>query len=352
MSIDWPSVKRILVIRLRSIGDTVVATPSLIALKRFLPNARVDILLDDRVAPVLDGFDSVDEVLTVRNSTAAKLRTIRQIRQRKYHVVFNLHGGPTSMFLTALSGAQHRVGYHNYRGSFAYDLRLSSSKDFWGREETHSAEHQLALLGYLGVPVEDRPRSYLAVNSSAVESLANRFDTRDRTFDIHRSSFALMHPGTAFKTKKWPTRLFARTAEFLYEKGIQTVAVASSNERDVLDELAAISLVPIFAFADLSLPEVTALASRATLFIGNDSGIAHISAAVSTPTVVIFGSSNRSLWYPWTDAPSEMVFEPLPCQPCPGYRCKAFNEPKCILSVRPEAVFAAIDRVIKLAVKV
>ncbi len=119
--------------------------------------------------------------------------------------------------------------------------------------------------------------------------------------------------------------------------------------RKVLKNLLAESKVPISTFDDLSLPEITALASKATLFVGNDSGIAHIAAAVGTPSVVVFGSSNRNHWRPWTptnDVPNEIVFHPLPCQPCPGYVCAEFGEPKCILSVPVESVLAAIERLL------
>jgi len=336
MDLDWNKVNRVLVVRLRSIGDTVLATPSLIALKRFLPDAKIDILLEDWVAPVLEGFDSVDEVLIAGKTTVEKLRTIRELRKRKYNVVFNLHGGTTSTFFTFASGSPHRVGYQGYRNSFLLNHKLSSSADFWGREKTHSAEQQLALLGFVGIPVEDRPKSRLAPQA----------ETRP-VGRVPLAPYALLHPAAAFTTKQWPTENFARTAEFLAERGMATVAVAAKHERAVLDALVAESKVPIVAFDDLSLPEITTLASRATLFVGNDSGIAHMAAAVGTPTVVIFGSSNRDHWYPWTDAPNEMVFESLPCQPCAGYECKVFGEPKCILSVGPDAVFAAVDRVLK-----
>ncbi|MGH9947426.1 MAG: glycosyltransferase family 9 protein [Pyrinomonadaceae bacterium] len=384
MEIDWKSVQRVLVVRLRSIGDTVLATPSLIALKRFLPNARVDILLEDWVAPLLDEFDSVDNVIIAGKTTLERLATIREIRKRKYDVVFNLHGGTTSIFFTFASGATHRVGHSGYRYSFLHNHHLSSASDFWKQEHTHSAEQQLALLGCVGVPVDDRPRSRLAVTNEALESLEKKFNARtqsrkeitgrnvsvnehapmqkparskgetrknehaDSAFRIPHlhSAFALLHPTAAFATKQWSTENFAQVAEYLAENGIKSIAVASKNEQDILDKLESISKVQIITFDDLSLPEITALASKARLFVGNDSGIAHIAAAVNTPTVVIFGSSNRHHWYPWTYAPNEMVFEPLPCQPCPGYECKEFGDPKCILSVRPENVFAAIDRVI------
>lgn len=353
--IDWSTVKRILVVRLRSIGDTVLSTPSLIALKRFLPNAEIDILLEDWVAPVLDGFDAVDNVISVGKDTAERLRVALHLRQRKYDVAFNLHGGTTATMFVRASGAKHRIGYLNYQYSFLYSHLLTSASDFWKQEKTHSAEQQLALLGFIGVPVDDRPKSKLVVTAEARESSEKKFPAKSQSRkggtacvsgwsgDGH---YALLHPASAFFTKQWPTKNFARTAEFLAERGLHTVAVASKNESKVLEDLERQSSVPITIFDSLTLPEITALASRARLFVGNDSGIAHIAAAVQTPTVVIFGSSNRDHWRPWTDAPNKIVNEEFACQPCPGYECKEFGEPKCILSVVPESVFEAIEKVL------
>ena len=341
--IDWPSVRRVLVIRLRSIGDTVLATPSLIALRRFLPDAQIDILLEDWVAPLLEGFDAIDNVISVDPDGGGRIKAARQIRRARYDVVFNLHGGTTSTFLTRATGAPHRVGYADYRYSFLLNHRSPPATEFWHRDHTHSAEQQLALLGFVGVPVEDRPRSRLAVNAAALE--------RVRTACVSgrpvTEPFVLLHPTTAFFTKQWPVENFARTAEFLAEKGIGSVAISSKNESRVLDQLRHAAKVPIITFDDLTLPEITALASRAKVFVGNDSGIAHIAAAVNTPTVVVFGSSNRTHWRPWTDAPNEIVFNPFDCQPCPGYECKVYGDPKCIKSVTNEQVFEAIDRVMK-----
>lgn len=340
MSIDWNKVRRVLVIRLRSIGDTVLSTSSLIALRRALPDAEIDILLEDWVAPLLDGFDGVN-VIAVGKSSTARLRAAWQLRKRRYDVGFNLHGGTTATTLLRLSGAKRRVGLSTYQYPFLYTDILSSPSDFWGKEKTHSAEQQLSLLGHVGIPVNDRPRSVLYVTDSAIRGLK----IRNLTFDIHNSSFALIHPAAAFDTKRWPVENFARTAEYFATLGIHTIAVATSSERELLDELSSRSAAPITKFDDLTLPEITALASRAAIFVGNDSGIAHIAAAVNTPTVVIFGSSNRAHWHPWTNAPHEVVFRPFDCQPCPGYTCEVYGEPRCILSVSVEDVTAAIDRV-------
>ena len=337
--IEWSSVRRVLVVRLRSIGDTVLATPSLVALRRFLPDAKIDVLLEDWVAPVLDGFEAVDRVIPIGKGTLERIKTARALRKTRYDVVFDLHGGTTASLIVRATGARHRVGYSHYRYSSFYTELLSSSADFWKQAVTHSAEQQLALVGFAGVPVEDRPRTSLAVTDAALASIENRLN-------IENSSFALLHPSAAFATKQWPAENFARVSEYLAARGIKRVAIAAKHERAVLDRLAAASRVPVLTFDDLTLPEITALASKAKLFIGNDSGIAHIAAAVNTPSVVIFGSSNRDHWRPWTDAPNEIVFHPLECQPCPGYECKVFGEPRCILSVPPESVIAAIDRLL------
>ena len=104
---DWQKVRRVLIVRLRSIGDTVLTTPSLFALKRFLPAAQVDILLEDWVAPVLEEFEHIDNVITLkRGSTAARLQVAREIRGSQYDVVYNLHGGTTATLLTRASGAR------------------------------------------------------------------------------------------------------------------------------------------------------------------------------------------------------------------------------------------------------
>ena len=125
-------------------------------------------------------------------------------------------------------------------------------------------------------------------------------------------NFALIHPVAAYDTKQWATENFAHIAEFLNEKGLNAVAVAAKHERGVLVKLRATSKVPIQIFDDLTLPEITALTNHAKIFIGNDSGIAHIASAVKTPSVVIFGSSNRAHWRPWTDTPNEIVYKKFP----------------------------------------
>jgi len=338
---DWSEVRKVLLVRLRSIGDTVLATPSLFALKRFLPNVTVDILVENWVAPVLNNHPHVDNVVVLeRSGFMTRARVARELRAANYDVVYNLHGGTTATFLTRATGARHRVGFESYQYAQLHNTRAPSPLLLWEQQKTHSVEQQLALLGWTGVPVTDRPRTQLGISTEASETvnhLLAQAGLADR-------KIALIHPAAAFATKQWAVENFARVAEFLTERGFAPVAIAAPDEKALLEKLCSEARVKISTL-DLSLPEVTALAARSQLFVGNDSGIAHIAAAVGTPAVVIFGSSNIAHWRPWNSAPAEVVFEEMSCQPCAGYFCEKFDQPECILRVPVERVTAAVDRI-------
>ncbi len=339
---DWADVRRVLVVRLRSIGDTVLATPSLFALKRFLPNARVDILVEDWVAPLLANHAHVDNVVVLeRGGFMTRARTARELRAANYDVVYNLHGGTTATFLTRATGARYRVGFKSYQYGQLHNHQAPPPSIIWQQQKTHSVEQQLALLGWTGVPVTDRPRTTLGTSPEAAEKVNQLLDGAG----LNQQQIALIHPAAAFATKQWAAENFARVVEFLASRGFTSVAIAAPNEQELLEKLRAETSVNLVTLT-LSLPEVTALASRSQLFVGNDSGIAHIAAAVGTPSVVVFGSSNIAHWRPWNSAPAEVVFEEMPCQPCHGYFCEQFAQPECILRVPVARVTAAIDRLL------
>ena len=337
---DWEAVQRVLVIRLRSIGDTVLATPSLFALKRFLPHAQIDILVEDWVAPLLANHPHIDNVIELeRGGVVKRMNIAREIRSARYDVVYNLHGGTTATFLARATGARYRVGFKTYQYANLHTVLAPSPLLLWGQQKTHSVEQQLALLGWTGVPVSDRPRTRLGIAPEAAGSVIQHLAAAG----LADRKIALLHPAAAFATKRWATKNFARVAEYLAERGYAPVAIAAPHEAGIIDELVNETSVPILSL-DLSLPEVSALASRSQLFVGNDSGIAHIAAAVGTPSVVIFGSSNIAHWRPWHRAAAEVVFEEMPCQPCHGYFCEKFAQPECILRVPVTRVTAAIER--------
>ncbi len=336
MELNLESVKKILVVRLRSIGDSVLATPTLIALRHHFPNAQIDYLLEDWVAPLFESFADIDNVISVKPFLSDRIRIARTIGKTKYDLAINLHGGTTAGFFIGASRAKYRIGYEECRYPFLYTNLLESSATFWDRSPTHSAEQQMALAGFIGIPVGSEIKTRIDLGELESAKIGNLIENA-----IDARPFALIHPFAAFATKSWSIKKFAMVAKWLSENGIRAIAVGAPNEKSKLEELRILSKNEIEVHADLSLVEIAVLASRARIFIGNDSGIAHIAAAVNTPSVVIFGSSNRDHWYPWTNARYEIVYNELPCQPCPGYKCNEFGKPICILDVSPEAVIDA-----------
>lgn len=346
---DWSGVRRVLVVRLRYVGDTVLATPSFRALRRFLPDARIDVVLDDWVAPLLDGSPDVDRVISVNPSDpAAGPLLARQLRAERYDVAFNLHGGAPSSLLTWATEATHRVGFVSHKDSRLHNHIAPPPSSLWRELTTHAAEQQLALLGYAGVPVTDRPAARLVATVRGAEGAARRL--KDCGPGDGRP-FALVHPVAKFDSKTWPAENFARVLEHLAGRGISAVAVGRREEAAGIRAVADASRAPLHYFTDTSLAEVNALAERASLFVGNDSGVAHIAAAMRTPTVVIFGSSNVTHWRPWTSAPAEVVSEEMACAPCPGAHCSEFEKPQCIRRVTTGRVIASVERVLEAAAR-
>src|SRR5205085_8292004 len=237
---DWSSVCRVLVIRLRSIGDTVLATPSLVALRRFVPHTRIDILLEDWVAPVLDGSDLVDRVITMRpHSASARARIARELHRTGYDVVYNFHGGTTATFLTRATGATHRVGFRNYQYARLHNHIAPSSLEIWQRPTLHSVEQQLALIGWTGVPVTDRPATRLGVSQDALSSVAKKLCSVGVADFETNKLLAVIHPAAAFETKQWAAEKFGRIADELTRRGLTPIVIVSPKENRVANAMLA-----------------------------------------------------------------------------------------------------------------
>src|SRR5260370_1421864 len=146
----------------------------------------------------------------------------------------------------------------------------------------------MELMGWAGVPVSDRPPTQLAVTEGALASVCEKL--RAAGFPAAREGFeslALVHPAAAFDTKRWATDRFARVTEDLAARGMAVVAIAAGHDRQLVEALIKESSAHVTGLMDLSLPEVTALASRARFFVGNAHGSTHIAAATGGTGPVI-----------------------------------------------------------------
>jgi ADP-heptose:LPS heptosyltransferase len=272
-----PSGGRVAVVRLRSLGDCVLTTPAIELLKRARPDLRLAAVVEARFRGLFENNPDVDELLPVE---------LAALRRWRPHLCVNLHGGTRSAWLTAASGARYRAGFAHFRHRFAYNLRIPRAQEILDVQRTvHTAEHLASAMFWLGARRAEIPRAKLIPRNPQPQ--------RPR---------AVIHPVAATPEKTWCADGFLAVAEHLQAAGTEPVFIGAE----------AGELAPFHAFRTLAgapLEEVKALLSSASLFVGNDSGPAHMAAAFGLPVVTIFGASDPAIWGPWRTV-AEVVASP------------------------------------------
>lgn len=351
---DLPIGTRILIVRLRSIGDIVLLTPAIRLLKGWRPDLQVSVVVEARFRELLAGNPNVDEVLFPGEGgglgkIVSRFYALREVRRRNFTVCVNLHGGPTSRWLTRASGARWKVGLAHYRSRGLYDILVPDARTILGQATIHTAEHQASAFFHLGVPRQKIPRAQLFANA---EYRARWEQTRLRLDIAPGQPYTVVHPAALYKTKQWAPEKFAQLGKYLEQEAhLPAVFCCGPGERAVLDAVEDAGGARIRRLEGASLGQFAAALAGARLFVGNDSGPAHMAAALARPVVVIFGSSSSSIWGPWPrgemEPPSRIVQNPYDCNPCPGDRCYRFAQPECILSVTFEQVREAVEAVLR-----
>ncbi len=350
---DLPAESRILIVRLRSIGDIVLLTPALQLLKEWRPDLRATVLVESRFRELLEGHPDVDEVLGLGDPTArdagsglrSRLALVRELRRRRFSLCLNLHGGPTSTLLTRWSGAQRKAGFAHFRARGAYHFLIPDARTILNQPTIHTAEHQASALFWLGLPRREIPAARVVVSPAASEMWRAR---KAASGISEGQDYAVLHPTALYPTKQWSPENFARLgAAVERECGLAVVYSCGPGESAVLDAVERAAGRAIRRLEGPRLNEFTAALARARLFVGNDSGPAHLAAALGRPSVVIFGSSSSSIWGPWPrQGPGRVVQNFYECNPCPGDRCYRFERPECILSVSFDQVWSAVRAVL------
>ena len=343
---------KVLFIRLRSLGDTILSTPLYAALKDWRPDLQLSALVEKPYDEVLLRNPDLRSVFCLpvntvkqRSSLVARWQTLGKIRRQRFDCCINLHGGATSAWLTGMSKARYRIGLHSFRNSFCYNLRLKSPQPPPGIH-WHSARFQLEWLHQLGLPEGPPPPSRLYPDPD----LKPLLEARLREAGLSPSQpYCVIQPNSRFHTKEWTDSGFAEISDYLQNQhDCATLLVGAEDEASKIRSVSALCQTRPAAIWGLSISELTWVVGQASLFVGNDSGPTHLAAGLGVPTLVLFGSSDSGLWHPWQTT-HEIVQNSFDCNPCPGYRCLVYDEPRCILSITPAQVKEALQRLLKRA---
>jgi len=345
-----PQGARVLILRLRSIGDIVLLTPALQLLKRWRPDLQVSVLVEGRFRQLLEATTDVDEILEPGSGSGpakliSRIAAVREIRRRQFALCMNLHGGPTSTFLARWSGARWKVGFGHFRQRGIYQTLIPDARVILNQPNVHTAEHQASAFFHLGLPRAEIPPASLTVSQAA----EIRWDEKRACLGIPQGrEYAVLHPTALYFTKQWAPENFAALGNHLEQQmGLPVVYTSGPGETATLDRVEQAAGTAIRRLEGPGLGDFLAALAGARLFVGNDSGPAHMAAALGRPGVVIFGSSSSAIWGPWRPrAPWRVVQNPYDCNPCPGDRCYRYERPECILSVAFTQVRSAVEEIL------
>jgi ADP-heptose:LPS heptosyltransferase len=348
-----PERSRLLLIRLREIGDVVFTTPAIHALREHVPASHLTYLVEPAAADVVRANPHLDEVLIAPPRGAgvrAEATLIRALRAGRFDLVIDFHGGPRASILAWLSGAPVRIGYEVAGRTWMYTHTVARARELRPR---HSVANQMDLLAVLGIhpTTPEAHRVEMEVDAHAAARLSDRLT---RSGVRHGDRLIAIHVSAGNPFRRWPLDSFAAAVAALAADDRNRIVLTSGpSDRPAADRVIADArrLLPvdarprIAACGDLSLAELRALVARAAVYIGGDSGPMHVAATSDVPIVALYGPTLPARSAPWRPADRSVALEihGLPCRPCDQRVC-APGDFRCLTRIRPdEVVQAAMD---------
>ena len=322
---------RLLVTRLQFLGDVLLSLPLVRSLRSTFPNAEIDYLTRDPAAEMLrgePGFARVFRLPEKPEGARAMLGLIRQLRARGYSAVIDLYSNPRSALMMWLTGARMRIG-GNRRGRRHLYTHATTVPPY----VRSAADHHLQFGKPLGVNGET---SKPTLSISEAEGRAARALFEQLGVNGRRPLIGI-HPGGKWEVKRWPVDQFVSLVERLVDRhGMQPVVFCGRGEaqyrRALQVRLGERAVYP----PTLPVRETAAMIEALDGLVVCDGGIMHVSVAVGTPTVGIFGSSEPDIWFPYERfGPYVPACVPITCRPCHSHTCSHVS---CLTRLMPEMV--------------
>lgn len=329
---------RILVIKLRYVGDVLLATPVLSRLREGFPKAHLAMLVNPGTEDVVRDHPALDEVLVLeRGSLARQWHLVRALRRRQFDLVIDLTDADRSALLSRLCGAPVRLGYNSegrWRG-FLYTQVVAAD-----RFSMHTVRYHLQALEPLGLSGPS-PAPILTVAPEARQE-AERL-LREAGVDAARPSVCL-HPGARWWFKSWPAERYAALADQIQtETRAQALFLGGDQERSLERRIAVVMKTPFRSLiGKTSVRTLAAVLERAALMVSNDNGPMHMAAALGTPVVALFGPSDPAVWGP-SGEKHRVLYKGLDCRSCFHPDCFR-GEQNCMRQITLEEVWNAVSQ--------
>jgi heptosyltransferase II len=317
------------------VGDAVMSVPALRALRQLLPGSHITVAAVEGTADIFSEADFIDAILI---NESGFLPSTRQLRRGKFDLALLFQNAFAAALTAFAARVPLRIGYETDRRGFL--LTAAIPVPTW-KNEKHESFYYLNLVSELQRRVErsaaviDETRSDLAVSEQRRAAAQKLLSESGATVG---KPLAILCPGSVnSRAKRWPAERYAELSDRLTEAGMTVVLIGSQSEMEVSAEVSARSeRSPLVLTGKTSVAQVVGLISLADVLITNDTGPAHIGAAIGAPTLVIFGPTNPLTTYPLSSA-AEIIHEPPDCAPCMLRDCPIDH--RCMTAISVERVF-------------
>lgn len=347
---NWSTIDRILCIRLDSLGDMVMTTPALKAIRETLPHCHLALMTSSAGATIAPQIAAVDELLVYdapwmkatapRSSSQPEHEMGDQLRDRQFDaaVIFTVYSQSPlpAALMCYLADIPLRLAHCREN---PYQLLTDYIPDPEPALTRHEVQRQLDLVAQVGYRTDD-PRLAIEVPVNARSQIARWLS--DRGWPPSQP-WIVMHPGATAASRRYPPEHFAEVARSLVQAGIAVVFTGTEPERSLVESIQSQMQLPSQSLSQslvgqLSLPEFTALLAAAPLLVSNNTGPVHLAAAVGTPVVDLYALTNPQ-HTPW-GVPHRVLFHDVPCRFCYKSLCPEGHH-HCLQLLSPEQVVAA-----------
>ncbi|MDW8055173.1 MAG: glycosyltransferase family 9 protein [Elusimicrobiota bacterium] len=342
-------IKKVLVIKLTMMGDTILLYPAVKALKEKFRDAKLTMLCSKVNVDVVKMWDFIDEIIVFKfdkffNNPLVVFQQILTLWRRKFDLVVDFEQWFRITPIIAFLSGKIKVGFktpEQFR-HYLFDIQVPHKR------KKHEVECFCDMVEALGVSVTSK-RLYLPVDETAKRRIKDLLES----YDIHEKQFVIIHPGCGIHGyyRQWNTEKYAEVAEYIFSNyALKILLTGSKDDLETVKKIIKIAKVNLIDFAGkTTLDELIALVSMAKFVICGNTGVLHIAAAVRTPTIAIHGPTDPAKWGPWGEG-HIVVKSNLPCSPCLylgfEYGCK---KRICLNVISVEQVKTQIDKMISIS---
>lgn len=305
-----PSLNRILISRMKFVGDVVLTTPIIRAVREQYPDAFIAYLGDSEAVSLLDNNPHLNEIIPYDFSTPSIIeqpRVMLQLRKRKFDVAIDLFSNPRSALLMYASGAKMRIGKEVKGRGTLYTHRIQDD----GKPKT-AIEFHFQYLKPLGIEPKQFPTEIFL---TADEKREARNYLMWQDIDITKPIVGL-HPGATWPAKMWQWEKFADLIDLLKAKlDVQVLLTQGPKDAELIDKISKRAVGNFLPLPVMRLRQLAAIISQCAVYVSNDAAPMHISVAVGTTTIGIFGPGEENIWFPY-HPPHAALRKDVSCHPC------------------------------------